>query len=182
MKKGTKQKLMCAVLIISGIALIVGGVFLSPLLIPGVPIFAGGLAVAASIYEDKDKVAFHTTINNIHNHEAQDGVSMPNVIKTKMSSSSKYSFSESARGRIEIWASALREVFAKAPKEVKGDVSRIPPLFFTHNYHYPSAYKSSANPNEGTAEAAFDINKILQEYDGVAFTDVDGSLKPVLQT
>ncbi len=168
MNKRTKQKIVCVVLLALGAGLIIGGAFFAPLLIPGVPIFVGGLGVAASIVEDKDKIAFNTTINNIHNHECAEhrassaaaSTPGPMLAHTETQTiNSTYNFSASARMRIDSWNSRLRDLFAKAPKEMSNQEGQVPPLMFTHNYHYPAPVTADSE----LPKLNLDIDSILAD-------------------
>lgn len=128
MTRNEKQRLSCAVLLIVGLGLIIGGAFIPVLLIPGVPVFVGGLGVLAAIVEDKDKIAFNTTINNINNYDGEIQSTRTERIRAK------FNFGPSVGQRIGEWNDKLRDLFATAPKELGLTGNDAPVLTFTHNY------------------------------------------------
>jgi len=130
MTRHTKQRLACIALLAVGLGLIIGGIFLPALLIAGVPIFVGGLGVLAAIVEDKDKIAFHTTINNINNYS---GNGKQTVESERVAAI--FNLGPSAAERINTWTNMMRDLLATAPSEMQLTGNNAPVLTFTHNYH-----------------------------------------------
>ena len=64
-----KEKILCACLMVSGIALCVGGIFVPMLLVAGAAVLSGGLALLINIIHDKEKIAVNNpTINNFNHY------------------------------------------------------------------------------------------------------------------
>lgn len=133
MNRRTKQKISCVLLICAGVALIIGGSFIPALLIPGVPILVAGLGVLGALFEDKDKIAFNTTINNTYNHCDHDGAIIRSETTTERVKA-KFNFGPSVGQRITEWNERLRELFSNAPIEMNLNANSAPILTFSQNY------------------------------------------------
>lgn len=60
MNKKNREKLVAAVLLVSGLGLCIAGIFVPPLLVLGGGLLAGAMAVIGNILQDKDRI----TVNN----------------------------------------------------------------------------------------------------------------------
>jgi len=140
MRKSTKKYIACGVLIIVGLGLCIGGIFMPPLLIAGVPIFTGGLSILAAIIEDNDKIAINTTINNFRGRSPRnadyDGA---NTFRTR------YHLGAAGKSKINLWASKLRETFNRTPSQFK---EREPTVVSFSNSYYSNDGSSNDNSED----------------------------------
>ena len=143
MLKKTKEKIVAVVLLVGGLGLCIGGIFMPPLLVLGGGLLAGALAVISNILQDKDRI----TVNNNY--------ITPPIDKQKESSSSKLTELENPKPsqKLKSFFGFKNKKFMQHHEEIERLLSETPVL----DDH---KYEQESNKIQLPADVLAELNKL----------------------
>ena len=162
MLKRTKEEIACAILVIGGIAVCIGGFFLAPLLVLGGAMIAGGLTVLSNMLQENDRL---NIINNNYGAipaPAMDMSRAPEVIKAtpkeKLAALFAFKNRKYALHQEEIKMEEMAEpVYVELPDDIKAELVKMNNIINSFDL---SLMKKIAQQYKDTAEDCDFTNQV----------------------
>ena len=162
MLKRTKEEIACAILVIGGIAVCIGGFFLAPLLVLGGAMIAGGLTLLANILQENDRLTINTNNYGTVNAPVTEMKRTPEVIKAtpkeKLAALFAFKNRKYALHQEEIKMEEMAEpVYVELPDDIKAELVKMNNIINSFDL---SLMKKIAQQYKDTAEDCDFTNQV----------------------